>query len=187
MPSLLIVRRSISYGHCRSVGGKFFSLSDTARTLFPGWPSEAVPAVAVASAVPTGRNLRSLRRQRSRQSIERRSLRTARTKWRPAQPPCPRRRRCITAVAARYLAGYANSHTSCSTRDDHDRAFERQRWNGQQHDRQNCYRCSPQAIIHFIPTVDTRTIVLTHVYLGPPFNLQSPCHHVVEIRFAHEF
>jgi hypothetical protein len=35
----------------------------------------------------TGRNLRSLRRQRSRHSIERRSLRTARTKWRPAQPP----------------------------------------------------------------------------------------------------
>jgi hypothetical protein len=41
-----------------------------------------VPAVAVASAVPTGRNLRSLQRQRSRHSIERRSLRTARAKWR---------------------------------------------------------------------------------------------------------
>lgn len=39
-------------------------------------------AVAVASAVPTGRNLRSLQRQRSRHSIERRSLRTAGTKWR---------------------------------------------------------------------------------------------------------
>ena len=48
---------------------------------------DAVPAVAVASAVPTGRNLRSLQRQRSRHSIERRSLRTAQTKWRPAQPP----------------------------------------------------------------------------------------------------
>ena len=52
-----------------------------------GWPPEAVPAVPVASAVPTGRNLRSLQRQRSRHSIERRSLRTAQTKWRPAQPP----------------------------------------------------------------------------------------------------
>ena len=40
----------------------------------------------VASPVPTGRNLRSLQRQRSRHSIERRSLRTAGTKWRPAQP-----------------------------------------------------------------------------------------------------
>ena len=38
-----------------------------------------MPAVAVASAVPTGRNLRSLQRQRSRRSIETRSLRTART------------------------------------------------------------------------------------------------------------
>ena len=36
--------------------------------------------------VPTRRNLRSLQRQRSRHSIER-SLRTARTNWRPAQPP----------------------------------------------------------------------------------------------------
>ena len=52
-----------------------------------GWPSEAVPAVAVASDVPTGRNLHSLQRQRSRHSIERRSLCTARTKSRPAQPP----------------------------------------------------------------------------------------------------
>ena len=53
-----------------------------------GWPPEAVAAVAVvASAVPTGRNLRNLQRQRRRHSIERRSLRTARTKWRPAQPP----------------------------------------------------------------------------------------------------
>ena len=51
------------------------------------WPSEAVPAVPVASAVPTGRNLRSLRRQRSRHSIESRSLHTARTKWCPAKPP----------------------------------------------------------------------------------------------------
>lgn len=48
---------------------------------------EPVPAVAAASAVPTGRNLRSLPRQRSRHSIERRSLRTAGTKWRPARPP----------------------------------------------------------------------------------------------------
>src|ERR1700742_2833455 len=52
-----------------------------------GWPPDAVPAVAVASPVPTGRNLRSLQRQRSRHSIERRSLRIAGTKWRPAQPP----------------------------------------------------------------------------------------------------
>jgi hypothetical protein len=48
-------------------------------------------AVAVASAVPApavGRNLRSLPWQRSRHSIERRSLlHAARTKWRPAQPP----------------------------------------------------------------------------------------------------
>ena len=44
-----------------------------------GWPPDAAPAVAAAPPVPTGRNLRSLRRQRSRHSIERRSLRTART------------------------------------------------------------------------------------------------------------
>jgi len=44
-----------------------------------GWPPDAVPAVPVASAVPTGRNLRSLQRQPSRHSTERRSLRTART------------------------------------------------------------------------------------------------------------
>jgi hypothetical protein len=44
-----------------------------------GWPPDAVRAVPVASAVPTGRNLRSLQRQRSRRSIETRSLRTART------------------------------------------------------------------------------------------------------------
>ena len=64
----------------------------------------------VASAVPTGRNLRSLQRQRRRHSIERRSLRTARTKWRPAQPPQFNASRYLFDLRTVSLFALARSH-----------------------------------------------------------------------------
>jgi hypothetical protein len=66
--------------------------------------------VPVASAVPTGRNLRSLQRQRRRHSIERRSLRTARTKWRPAQPPQFNASRYLFDLRTVSLFALARSH-----------------------------------------------------------------------------
>ena len=85
--SFLVGRKSPTSVWRRSMSSTRKMLDHHRSSKNKGWPPEAVPAVAVASAVPTGRNLRSLRRQRSRHSIERRNLRAARTKWRPAQPP----------------------------------------------------------------------------------------------------
>ena len=85
--SFLVRRKSPTSVWRRSMSSTRKMLDHHRSSKNQGWPPDAVPAVAVASAVPTGRNLRSLQRQRGRHSIERRSLHTARTKWRPAQPP----------------------------------------------------------------------------------------------------
>ena len=59
-------------------------ISDVSLATFYVFDREhARPLSRLFQKPPTGRNLRSLHRQRSRHSIERRSLRNARTKWRP--------------------------------------------------------------------------------------------------------
>jgi hypothetical protein len=76
--SFLVRRKSPTSIWRRSMSSIRKMLDHLCSSKNQGWPPDAVPAVPVASAVPTGRNLRSLQRQRSRHSIERRSLRTAR-------------------------------------------------------------------------------------------------------------